>query len=81
MQTAPVDNDITNTTVSEFTKYLRSCLCFYVDLSCALQVFIGNLDPNVTEEELRQIFMPLGDIVYVKIPAAKGCGFVQFAAR
>ncbi|KAL0459225.1 UNVERIFIED_CONTAM: Polyadenylate-binding protein RBP47B' [Sesamum latifolium] len=44
-------------------------------------VFIGNLDPNVTEEELRQIFLQFGDIVYVKIPAAKGCGFVQFAAR
>ncbi|PIM97106.1 Apoptosis-promoting RNA-binding protein TIA-1/TIAR (RRM superfamily) [Handroanthus impetiginosus] len=44
-------------------------------------VFIGNLDPNVTEEELRQIFLQFGDIVYVKIPASKGCGFVQFAAR
>ncbi|XP_057777525.1 polyadenylate-binding protein RBP47B'-like isoform X1 [Salvia miltiorrhiza] len=44
-------------------------------------VFIGNLDPNVTEEELRQIFLQFGDIVYVKIPAAKGCGFVQFATR
>ncbi|KAL8527523.1 hypothetical protein ACS0TY_005389 [Phlomoides rotata] len=44
-------------------------------------VFIGNLDANVTEEELRQIFLQFGDIVYVKIPAAKGCGFVQFAAR
>ncbi|KAL3647570.1 Polyadenylate-binding protein rbp47b' [Castilleja foliolosa] len=44
-------------------------------------VYIGNLDPNVTEEELRQIFLQFGDIIYVKIPAAKGCGFVQFAAR
>ncbi|EOY32654.1 RNA-binding family protein isoform 3 [Theobroma cacao] len=44
-------------------------------------IFIGNLDPNVTEEELKQLFSPLGDIVYVKIPAAKGCGFVQFATR
>lgn len=46
-----------------------------------VQVFIGNLDTNVTEEELRQIFSQFGDIVYVKIPASKGCGFVQFAAR
>ncbi|XP_007015034.2 PREDICTED: polyadenylate-binding protein RBP47B' [Theobroma cacao] len=44
-------------------------------------IFIGNLDPNVTEEELKQLFSPLGEIVYVKIPAAKGCGFVQFATR
>ncbi|MBA0821758.1 hypothetical protein Goarm_018598, partial [Gossypium armourianum] len=38
-------------------------------------IFVGNLDPNVTEEELKQFFSPLGEIVYVKIPAAKGCGF------
>ncbi|GFP87008.1 polyadenylate-binding protein rbp47b' [Phtheirospermum japonicum] len=44
-------------------------------------IFIGNLDPNVNEDELRQIFLQFGDIIYVKIPAAKGCGFVQFAAR
>ncbi|XVE78884.1 hypothetical protein DITRI_Ditri14bG0014000 [Diplodiscus trichospermus] len=44
-------------------------------------IFVGNLDPNITEEELKQFFLPLGEIVYVKIPAAKGCGFVQFATR
>ncbi|TYI19153.1 hypothetical protein ES332_A07G144600v1 [Gossypium tomentosum] len=44
-------------------------------------ISVGNLDPNVTEEELKQFFSPLGEIVYVKIPAAKGCGFVQFATR
>ncbi|XP_059665255.1 polyadenylate-binding protein RBP47B' [Cornus florida] len=44
-------------------------------------VYIGNLDPNVTEEELRPIFLQFGEIIYVKIPATKGCGFVQFATR
>ncbi|XP_073317207.1 polyadenylate-binding protein RBP47B' [Primulina huaijiensis] len=44
-------------------------------------VFLGNLDHNVSEEELRQIFLQFGEIVYVKIPASKGCGFVQFTAR
>ncbi|VFQ95533.1 unnamed protein product [Cuscuta campestris] len=44
-------------------------------------VFVGNLDPNVTEEELRQIFSQLGEIIYVKIVASKACAFVQFAAR
>lgn len=44
-------------------------------------VFIGNLDPNITEEELRQIFLQFGEISNVKIPAARGCGFVQFALR
>nr|GMD73753.1 polyadenylate-binding protein RBP47B' [Ipomoea batatas] len=44
-------------------------------------IFVGNLDPNVTEEELRQIFLQFGEIIYVKIVAAKACAFVQFAAR
>ncbi|PSR90199.1 Polyadenylate-binding protein [Actinidia chinensis var. chinensis] len=44
-------------------------------------VFIGNLDSNITEEELKQIFVHFGEIVYVKIPTTKGCGFVQFATR
>lgn len=44
-------------------------------------IYIGNLDPNVTEEELRQLCLHFGEIGYVKIPASKGCGFVQFAAR
>lgn len=39
------------------------------------------MDPNVTEEELKQTFLQFGDIGYVKIPAGKGCGFVQFGTR
>ncbi|KAJ1422001.1 RNA-binding domain superfamily [Sesbania bispinosa] len=37
-------------------------------------VFVGNLDLNVTEEELKQTFLPLGDIVSVKVHAGKGYG-------
>ncbi|PUZ42597.1 hypothetical protein GQ55_9G595200 [Panicum hallii var. hallii] len=44
-------------------------------------IFIGNLDPNVTEDELRQICVQFGELIYVKIPVGKGCGFVQYAAR
>ncbi|KAI0523407.1 hypothetical protein KFK09_005802 [Dendrobium nobile] len=44
-------------------------------------IFVGGLDPNVAEEELRQIFAQFGELVYVKIPGGKGCGFVQYAAR
>lgn len=44
-------------------------------------IFVGNLDPNVTEEELKQIFSQFGELVYVKIPAGRGCGFVQFGTR
>ncbi|KAG9449496.1 hypothetical protein H6P81_009461 [Aristolochia fimbriata] len=44
-------------------------------------IFIGSLDPNVSEDELKQIFGQLGELVYVKIPPTKGSGFVQFSTR
>ncbi|XP_010268853.1 PREDICTED: polyadenylate-binding protein RBP47 isoform X2 [Nelumbo nucifera] len=44
-------------------------------------IFVGGLDPSVTDEDLRQPFSQYGEIVSVKIPVGKGCGFVQFANR
>ncbi|XP_008796097.2 polyadenylate-binding protein RBP45 [Phoenix dactylifera] len=44
-------------------------------------IFVGGLDPIVTEEHLRQVFSQYGELVYVKIPVGKRCGFVQFAVR
>lgn len=44
-------------------------------------LFIGGLSAGVAEDQLRAIFGQYGDIVYVKIPAGKGCGFVQFVDR
>lgn len=44
-------------------------------------IFVGGLDPNASEEDLRQAFSQYGDIASVKIPMGKGCGFVQFANR
>ncbi|KAI9317678.1 hypothetical protein BX666DRAFT_1939737 [Dichotomocladium elegans] len=45
-------------------------------------VFIGGLSSTpVSEEDLRQCFAPYGEIVYVKIPPNKGCGFVQYVSR
>ena len=44
-------------------------------------VFIGGLSSPLKEEELKQYFEIFGDIVYVKIPPGKGCGFVQFVSR
>jgi hypothetical protein len=41
-------------------------------------VFVGNLDPNVTHSELRELFEPYGQITAVKIPPGKNCGFVNF---
>lgn len=46
-----------------------------------LQIFVGGLDSDVSDEDLRQPFSKFGEIVSVKIPIGKGCGFVQFANR
>lgn len=45
------------------------------------QVFVGGLDSSVKDQDLRQIFGQYGDLVSVKIPVGKGCGFVQFVNR
>lgn len=44
-------------------------------------LFIGGLSATVTEDQLRAVFSRFGDIIYVKIPQGKGCGFVQFVLR
>ncbi|KAG0592365.1 hypothetical protein M758_1G240700 [Ceratodon purpureus] len=44
-------------------------------------IFVGGLDPAVGDEDLRNVFGQFGELVYVKIPAGKGCGFVQFTHR
>ncbi|OAD05940.1 hypothetical protein MUCCIDRAFT_130744, partial [Mucor lusitanicus CBS 277.49] len=44
-------------------------------------VFVGGLSAPIREEELRQYFQHFGEIVYVKIPPGKGCGFVQYVSR
>ncbi|CAO3700151.1 unnamed protein product [Rhizopus microsporus] len=44
-------------------------------------VFVGGLSSPVTEDELRRYFAPFGEIVSVKIPPGKGCGFVQYVSR
>lgn len=49
--------------------------------SSNLQIFVGNLDSNVTDELLKQVFGQYGQLLHVKIPVGKRCGFVQFADR
>ncbi|XP_073139420.1 polyadenylate-binding protein RBP47-like [Henckelia pumila] len=44
-------------------------------------IFVGGLDPNASDDDLRRPFSQYGEIVSVKIPVGKGCGFVQFANR
>ena len=44
-------------------------------------LFIGGLSSQVVEDQLRIMFCQFGDIIYVKIPQGKGCGFVQYVLR
>ena len=48
-----------------------------------MKIYVGNLSYDVTEEELRQLFMPLGQVASVSIikdrssGQSKGFGFVE----
>ncbi|KAK9268411.1 hypothetical protein L1049_000161 [Liquidambar formosana] len=44
-------------------------------------IFVGGLDPNVTDDVLKQVFGQYGELSHVKIPIGKRCGFVQFHNR
>ncbi|XP_049401086.1 polyadenylate-binding protein RBP45-like isoform X1 [Solanum stenotomum] len=44
-------------------------------------IFVGNLDASVTDDHLRQVFGNYGQLLHVKIPLGKRCGFVQFTDR
>uniref|UniRef100_A0A2P2LNC1 RNA-binding protein 47 n=1 Tax=Rhizophora mucronata TaxID=61149 RepID=A0A2P2LNC1_RHIMU len=44
-------------------------------------IFVGGIDSDVSDEDLRLPFSEFGEVVSVKIPLGKGCGFVQFADR
>jgi len=80
-QGAQNEHDPNNTTVGISLQY-RNCSSLFLFMTCVLlQIFVGNLDPNVTDDHLRQVFGQYGELVHVKIPAGKRCGFVQFADR
>ncbi|KAJ7967437.1 Polyadenylate-binding protein [Quillaja saponaria] len=44
-------------------------------------IFVGGLVSDVGDDDLRQPFSQFGEVISVKIPVGKGCGFVQFADR
>lgn len=44
-------------------------------------IFVGGVEPGISEEQLRSLFEPYGQLIYVKVPPGKGCGFVQFMDR
>lgn len=46
-----------------------------------MQIFVGGLDSSVTDDLLKQVFGQYGELISVKIPVGKRCGFVQFTSR
>jgi RNA recognition motif-containing protein len=44
-------------------------------------IFVGGVEPSVSEQHLRELFEPYGEIEYVRVPPGKGCGFVRFLQR
>ncbi|KAG8091696.1 hypothetical protein GUJ93_ZPchr0012g19493 [Zizania palustris] len=51
----------------------------------ARKLYVGNLHSNITEDQLRQVFEPFGQVDLVQLPVdaltglCKGFGFIQFA--
>ncbi|KAM0871407.1 hypothetical protein ACQ4PT_039407 [Festuca glaucescens] len=51
----------------------------------ARKLYVGNLHSNITEDQLRQVFEPFGQVELVQLPVdpltglCKGFGFMQFA--
>ncbi|CAL5394261.1 unnamed protein product [Camellia sinensis] len=44
-------------------------------------IFVGGVNESVSDDQLKQVFSPYGQLVHVTILAVKRCGFVQFADR
>ncbi|KAH3766823.1 rna binding protein jsn1 [Pelomyxa schiedti] len=43
-------------------------------------LWVGNVHPDATEEELQQIFHPFGQIERIRVLPTKNCAFVNFAS-
>ena len=45
-----------------------------------LQLFVGGLDLNVTDEDLKKAFSPYGELT-AKVMEGKSCGIVTYMTR
>jgi len=45
------------------------------------RLFVGNLTPDITEDDFRKLFQPFGEISEVYVNAAKGFGFIRLDYR
>ncbi|KAA6316872.1 MAG: hypothetical protein EZS28_055192, partial [Streblomastix strix] len=44
-------------------------------------IFVGNIESDVTEVEIRREFNKFGSIPFVKIPPSHNCAFIQYMKR
>lgn len=67
----------------EFLTMASSNLSFRehspVSLSASRSLWVGNVDPTVTEKELRDLFAPHGNIESLRTLPAKECAFINYA--
>lgn len=80
------ESDPNNTTVrSIFKSPIKLIFLYYVGVTSYIhswvQIFVGGLDASINDDMLRQVFGQFGDLVHVKIPLGKRCGFVQYVNR
>lgn len=45
------------------------------------RLFVGNLTPDITEEDFRKLFQPFGEISEVYVNAGKGFGFIRLVRK
>ena len=45
------------------------------------RLFVGNLTPDITEEDFRKLFQPFGEISEVYVNASKGFGFIRLVSK
>jgi len=45
------------------------------------KLYVGNLDYSVTDEDLKELFAPYGEVKYVKLIEDRGFGFVEMGSQ
>ena len=45
------------------------------------RLFVGNITPDTTEEQFKQMFIPFGEVSEVFVNAARGFGFIRLVSQ
>lgn len=51
-----------------------------LEMNVSRSLWLGNMDPTITEAEVHAVFAPFGDIETIRLLPAKECAFVNFYA-